>query len=180
MTSTSLTITIPFVLIMVCSAVSDLRSRRIPNAFTFAGTCVAIVLGALLGGPSAAVTSVLGAVLGLSVGTVFLALGAMGGGDGKLLMAAGAFLGPARMLDALVVIGVTGAVLALAVVVGRGQLRRSLTSAWCLSLHLTTLGRRGASRYIGAPDALTVPYGVAIAAGALLTWFLFPSGLSVR
>jgi hypothetical protein len=37
--------------------------------------------------------------------------------------------------------------------------------------HWATFGRRGANRSFASVGALTIPYGIAIAAGALLWWF---------
>jgi prepilin peptidase CpaA len=180
MTSTSLAISIPFVLIMVLAAASDLRTRRIPNALTVAGMAAAPVLWGLLDGPVVALASIVGGGLALVVGMTLFALGALGGGDAKLLVVTGAFLGPARLVSALLVIGITGGVLALAVAVGRGRLLGTLARVWHLSLHLTTLGRKGAPHRIESPGSLTIPYGVAIAVGSLMTWFVSSSELLAR
>jgi hypothetical protein len=37
--------------------------------------------------------------------------------------------------------------------------------------HWATMGRKGANRSFETVGALTIPYGIAIAAGALLWWF---------
>ena len=180
MTTNSLTISLPFVLIMVLAGVTDLRTRRIPNVLTVAGMVAAPVLWALLAGPVVALASVVGGAIALVVGMTLFALGALGGGDAKLLVVTGAFLGPARLVSALLVIGITGGVLALAVALRRGHLLRTLARAWHLSLHLTTLGRKGTPHDLESPGALTIPYGVAIAAGSLATWFALPSELLTR
>jgi prepilin peptidase CpaA len=180
MTSSSLVITIPFAVIMVLSAASDLYSRRIPNVLTVSGTLAAPVLWLLLGGPTMAWASIVGAGFGLLVGVPLFALGALGGGDAKLLVATGAFLGPARLVSALIVMGIAGGVLALFVAVGRGQLRPTLIGAWNLALRLATLGRRGTARSIESQGAITIPYGVVIAVGGLMSWFALTPGLIAR
>jgi prepilin peptidase CpaA len=180
MTSTSLAIGLPFAALMLLAAASDLRSRRIPNALTVAGIAAAPVLWAVVAGPSSAAASLVGAILAFVVGAGLFAAGVLGGGDAKLLTVAGAFLGPARLLPALLAIGVVGGILALVVAFWRGQLFGTLARAWQLSLHIGTLGRRGASYKVGAADALTVPYAVAIAAGSLATWFALSSEMLAR
>jgi hypothetical protein len=70
--------------------------------------------------------------------------------------------------------------MALAVALGRGQLLATLARSWHLTLSLVTLGRKGATRNIESPGALTIPYGVVIAAGGLVTWFVLSPGLIVR
>jgi prepilin peptidase CpaA len=180
MTSTSLTIGLPFAVLMSLAAASDMRTRRIPNTLTVAGISAAPVLWAIVVGPSMALASLIGAALAFVVGAALFAGGVLGGGDAKLLMVTGAFLGPTRLVPALLVIGIAGAILALAFSFWRGQLFWTLARAWRLALHIGTLGRRGTSYEIGSADAFTVPYGVAIAVGSLLTWFASSSELLAR
>ncbi len=71
---------------------TDVRTSRIPNALTFTGMAVGIVLQALHGD---FLSGILGIVATFLPGFVFWRLGrAWGAGDVKLLMAAGALLGP--------------------------------------------------------------------------------------
>jgi prepilin peptidase CpaA len=183
MPSTSLAIGAPFVLIMVLAAASDVLTRRIPNAVTVAGILAAPVLWGLAGGPAVALASLLGGGLALVLGMILFALGALGGGDAKLLVVTGAFLGPAGFIwvaASVLVIGITGGALALALALVEGSLLATLGRAWRLALHLTTLGRAGAPRDVESPGALNVPYGVAIAAGSVLTWLVFTSALPAQ
>ena len=180
MTSTSLAISTPFVVIMALAAASDLRTRRIPNWLTAAGMLAAPFLWGLFAGPAAALASFVGGLLALVVGMTLFALGALGGGDAKLLVVTGAFLGPARLVSALLVIGITGGLLALGVAASRGRLMSTLANAVSMSTYLATLGRKGAHQRVQSTGALTVPYGIAIAAGSLMTWFAFPSELLLR
>ncbi len=170
----------PFALIMVLAAFSDVRARRIPNALTMWGALAAVVLWGVIGGPSTALLSVAGGALALIVGIPVFALGAFGGGDVKLLVVTGAFLGPARLFVALLVIGIVGGLLALVVAIARRRLLSVLVSAWHLSVNLATLGRKGTSRDITSAGSITVPYGVAIAVGSLMTWYVYASALVAR
>ena len=180
MTSTSLAIGLPFAVLMLLAAASDLLTRRIPNVLTVAGIVAAPVLWGVVAGPSVALASLVGAALAFVVGAALFGAGVLGGGDAKLLMVAGAFLGPARLLPALLAIGISGGMLALAFAFWRGRLVSTLARVWNLTLHIGTRGRRGASYELGSADALTVPYAVAIAGGSLATWFAFSSELLAR
>ena len=111
--------------------------------------------------------------MALLVGAPLFGLGALGGGDVKLLVVTGAFLGPARLLVALLLIGILGGLLAVVVALVQGRLMSVLFSAWSLTMNLATLGRKGASRTITSTGALTIPYGVAIAVGSVLTWYAY-------
>jgi prepilin peptidase CpaA len=180
MTSTSLILSIPFAAIMLLAAASDLRTRRIPNVLTVVGALAAPLLWGLVEGPMAATAAIVGGGLALLVGMPLFALGGLGGGDAKLLVVMGAFLGPSRLVPALIATGISGALMALAVTIGRGQLRASLAGTWSVALSLVTLGRRGTARTIDSSGALTIPYGVVIAAGGLFTWFVLSPELIAR
>lgn len=157
----------------LAAALHDVRTRRIPNGIALAGVLAALALR-LAAGPDAALEGLLGALLGLAVGFALFALGVLGGGDGKFLMAVGAFLGHRQLLAGLVVIALVGGVLALFEAARRGVLGQALRRTGSTLLHLGTLGRLGwrpTVRPEAAAEAISVPYGVAIAAGALITWF---------
>jgi hypothetical protein len=53
----------------------------------------------------------------------------------------------------------------------RGVLLPVLYNCGEIMKHWATFGRRGANRSFATVGALTIPYGIAIAAGALLWWF---------
>lgn len=162
--------------VMLGAAVyTDLRERRIPNRITVPGFFVALVLGAVVEGgfPVLALT---GATLGFVIALPFLALGAIGGGDAKLLIAVGAFVGPGGLFSVVLYGAVAGGVLAIGSAVRRGVILPVLINSGKLFLSLATLGHKGERISLDSPGAHSVPYGVAIAAGALITWF-FPLSL---
>ena len=149
----------------------DIRSRRIPNLLTVAGAALALGVRAFLGG-APLIDGVLGLLLGFVVALPFFVLGALGGGDLKLFMAVGAFMGPTQLLGAGLVTALVGGLLAGVDAFRRGVLLPVLLNCWNIMRHWATLGRRGSSRSLATGGALSIPYGVAIAIGALLWWFL--------
>jgi len=152
------------------AAWTDLRHRRIPNRLTLVILVSGLVLRALEGlGPLA--EGLLGAGLGLAIAVVLFGLGAVGGGDGKLLIGVGAFLGYERFVGALLLIAVLGGVLGLAEAVRRGVILPAALNAAGMVRRWLTLGRRGEMRTLESPGAVTVPYGLAIAAGTIVWWF---------
>lgn len=110
--------TLPFVAALGLAALTDLRTRRIPNALTLPGTLVALVAIPLLGVHSP--LAVLGGA-GLAIlltGLAFvLSRGGFGMGDVKLSMLIGAVLGVAAVpafLSVACALGMVGALVALA------------------------------------------------------------------
>jgi prepilin peptidase CpaA len=154
------------------AVVTDLRERRIPNWLTGSGVLIGLTLAAIETGgfPTAALV---GVVTALAIAFPLFALGGVGAGDVKLLAAVGAFVGPGGLLPVIIYGGLAGGVLALGSAVRRGVLVPVLVSSLGLLLHLVTLGRRGERPTLATPGAHSVPYGVAIAVGAVAAWF-FP------
>lgn len=159
-----------FTALLLVAAWSDYRSRRIPNALTMSGLAAALVLRALAG-PEAAIDGVTGVLLALVLTLPLLMLGVMGGGDAKLLMAIGGFMGPRDFVWAGLVIAIVGGMMAVVDAGRRGMLLPVLYNCGDILRHWATFGRRGANRSFASVGAMTIPYGIAIAAGALLWWF---------
>jgi prepilin peptidase CpaA len=156
----------------------DVRERRIPNVLTVAGLAVALLLRAPLGLGSLWM-GLAGAGIALLLSLVLFLAGGMGGGDVKLLAAVGAFLGPDRLWPALLVMALTGGVMAAWVILRRGaapETAANLKTLWITFGRRTFTGWKGseseAALTLDTPGALTVPYGVAIAVGAVAAWFL--------
>lgn len=171
-----------FATVLAAAVYTDVRERKIPNALVLAGLVVGLALAALQSAgwwpavPAAAGSigaALTGAGLGLAAGVIFFALGALGAGDGKLLAVVGAFLGPMGLFVAVLYGGIAGGLLALAAAVRRGTILPVLLRTRDLALHLVTFGRRGERWTVDSSGAVSVPYGVAIALGALVAWF-FP------
>ncbi len=157
------------VLVLLVASWTDMRSRRIPNWLTVGGMIAALAVRGWMG-PGPMVSGVLGVTLAAVLALPFFAAGALGGGDAKLLMAVGAFMGPADLARASLVIAIVGGLVALVEAGRRGALLPTLASCGSLILRWVTLGRRGGERSVTG-ERLAVPYGVAIAAGSLLWWF---------
>jgi prepilin peptidase CpaA len=104
------------------------------------------------------------------VGILFFSAGAMGAGDGKLLGTVGALLGLDTFLWCLPLIGTFGGLLALAATVRKGTLIPTLLRFHELVFYFVSFGRIGDRRTLSTPGAVTVPYGVAVAAGAVTAW----------
>ena len=162
--------------LLLAAAWSDIRRRRIPNLLTVSGLLLALGLR-LAVGPAAAIEGVIGILLAFVVVLPFFVLGVMGGGDTKLLMMIGAFMGPRHFLWAAVLIAIIGGMMAVVDAGRRGALMPVLFNCGEIMKHWATFGRRGANRSLASVGAMTIPYGVAIAAGTLLWWFAGARGL---
>ncbi len=162
--------TAAFTGMVVASGWVDLKSRRIPNLLSVGGLALALTLRALLGWEPV-VDGLLGAALGFGLGLPLFLAGGLGGGDVKLLIAVGAFMGPGRFLGACLLIALLGGAFALVQAFRRKTLRRVLLNVSYMLTHWLAPDRRSLSPTLTAPVAMSIPYGVPIAVGALIWWF---------
>jgi prepilin peptidase CpaA len=158
------------ILLLLVAVYTDLKERRIPNKLTVSGLVVGLAFAAAMAG-GVPTSGLLGAGLALVLSFPVVALGALGAGDAKLLTAVGSFMGPSGVISVLLYGALAGGVLALAFAFRRGTLWAVLKNSFRLFLHTISLGRYGERLGLDTPGAQTVPYGVAIAAGALAAWF---------
>lgn len=159
-------------LMLTAAVYSDLRERRIPNRVTVPGLLVGLVLASLLEG-GVPVSAFVGAGVALLVTFPLVVLGGIGAGDAKLLTAVGAFVGPGGLLSVLIYGGLAGGALAIANAARRGTILGVLLNTKNLLLYWVSLGRLGERISVSSEGSHTIPYALAIAAGALAAWF-FP------
>lgn len=150
--------------LVAAAGVHDLLSRRIPNLLLLLALAVALPLQAGLGG-----TAVLDALAGLALGLLLFLplylLRGMAAGDVKLLATVGAFAGPAATFQIAVLAWCVGGLMALAIIIGRGQLRAALANLRDLlrPLLLRLAGLPAPPPALVRPSVGGMPYGLAIA-----------------
>jgi prepilin peptidase CpaA len=152
--------------LLIAAAAQDLRTMRIANGLSLAivGLFAIFATAGLASGrlPASSVGMAAAcAALVFAVGAAAFAMGALGGGDVKLLAAVSLFAGSARLLDFLAITALVGGVLGIAVVSGAPIGQPAGTEGTTLRARL-----RGG-----------LPYGPAIAAGGL--WVAASVGLSL-
>jgi prepilin peptidase CpaA len=128
--------------ILILACITDLRTRRIPNALTFSAVVAALLFHLLTGGLSAAGWSVAGCLLGALLFFPMFALRGMGAGDVKLLAAVGAWLGPSQVAMAALATSVAGGAIAIVVALARGYLNAAARNLWVLLMHWRIMGVR--------------------------------------
>lgn len=152
------------------AAVTDTRTRRIPNILTFpafvGGLCWAIAVGGFAG----LADSLAGALLAMTPFVLLFVFAGGGAGDAKLMAAIGAWVGVIGGLFAVATVMVAGGVLSVLWIVFRGSFRDVWTNfIWILDSLRSAVTRRGESRegYIlpSVESLHTMPYGLAILLG---------------
>jgi prepilin peptidase CpaA len=156
------------VLLAMLAGWTDLRSRRIPNWLTVPGLAVGIAANTILGGWSGLKTSLLGAAVGLGLLLPFVVLRSLGAGDWKLAGALGAFTGPRMLVDLLLASVFVAGLMAVALVIYKGRMLQTLRNIGHILVSLVTFRLPGSRVSLDNPDALKVPYGVALALTVML------------
>jgi prepilin peptidase CpaA len=148
--------------IVLTAAASDIQWRRIPNWLTFGAWLLACVSNIYLHGLAAGLgVWALGWLTGLLLFLPFYMLRGMAAGDVKLMAAVGAWLGSGMALRIALATFVLGGLWGIAVAIRSGR-------GGQLFHNVATLGRTG----IRVPSVGSLPYGVAIAAGTVVTLFM--------
>ena len=151
---------------VVTAAVSDLRWRRIPRWLTLSGLVCGLVYHAVFGG---IVTAVVATFLGFAAGLALFQLGAIGGGDVKLIAALGAMLGLSHWVVAMEVSVFASALIALIQAAARGVLRQTIAGVGDLVRWLITSGaKKHPLIHVGNTAKLRAPFGAAAALGTII------------
>jgi len=146
----------------------DLRTRRIPNWLTVPGLGLGIVLNSILGGWAGAKDSLLGASLGLGILLPFVLIRSLGAGDWKLVGALGAFLGPDHLIVVLMATIMVAGVMALILVIWKHRIRQTARNIARMFRAFFTFHLPGPELSLDDPEALKIPFGVAVAIAVLL------------
>jgi prepilin peptidase CpaA len=130
------------IVVAFAACVTDLRTRRIPNALTFGAAAAALLFHATAPTGAGVVSAATGWLIGAAVMFLPFALRGLGGGDVKLLAALGAWLGPENALWLALYTGMAGGVLAIVVALYCGYTRKALSNVWFLLQHWCVAGLR--------------------------------------
>lgn len=147
---------------------TDWRSRRIPNWLTVTGLLLGIAANTWAAGWQGCKASLLGAALGLGLLLPFFLLRGLGGGDWKLVGALGAFLGPTRLIGVLIITVLVNAAMALVLIIWKKRLLQTLRNLGRIIGALFSLHLPGSDLSIENPQAVKVPFGVAVSVSVLL------------
>ena len=150
----------------------DARYRRIPNAFVLATLVAGLSMNAALGGWQGLLASAGGCLAAFCLMLLLHVFGAMGAGDVKLFGAIGSVIGSSLVMPTFLVVLLTGGVLAVVTMIRGGFVRETLWRV--LQIFVGLLPGWELPRFsVPAERAKTIPYGVAITFGSLISLAIF-------
>ena len=156
----------------VLIAYHDMRYRRIPNAFVLTTVISGVAINAIFAGWPGVITSVKGCGLAFVLMFMLHIFGAMGAGDVKLFAAIGSVVGASLVLPTFLVVILTGGVLAVFSMIRAGAVRTTMQRV--LQIFAGLMPGWEMPRFaVPADRRYTIPYGVAIMVGSLISLTLF-------
>src|SRR5215210_2484987 len=152
----------------------DVRYRRIPNPFVLSALVGGLVINTVARGGDGLLSGLGGCALAFALMLGLHLFGAMGAGDVKLFAAVGALFGTQLVLSLFLVVLVTGGALALLMALRSGSVRTTMLGV--LRIFAGLLPGRSIPKFSVPEDrTLTVPYGVAIMVGGVITLAFLPA-----
>jgi prepilin peptidase CpaA len=150
----------------------DVRYRRIPNVFVLATLVCGLSLNSLSAGLSGLFESLGGLAFAFGLMFVMHIFGAMGAGDVKLFAAIGSVVSLNYVVPTFIIVLLTGGVLAFISILSAGTFLTTMHRV--LQIFVGMLPGWEMPRFAIPPDRRhTIPYGVAITLGSLISLFAF-------
>lgn len=164
---------------VLAAAVGDLHRRRISNRLILCGLAVAFLWHLFYPYDLGWLRGLAGLAAGIGILLPFFLVRGMAAGDVKLMGLVGAFVGPWGVVWVTLLTFLLGGIWVVAWLTAKRAWPQVMANLWVMwqTLGLTrapALARAGEDG--GLPSVGAIPYGVAIAAGALLLVALFKQG----
>lgn len=170
----SITIVSTILLVPLAAVVAyyDVRYRRIPNAFVLAAFIGGVAMNSIVGGVQGVLTSLGGCALAFGLMFMLHIFGAMGAGDVKLFAAIGAITGVQLVIPTFLVVVLTGGLLATVSILRSGMLVTTIHRV--LQIFVGMLPGWQMPKFAVPTDRRhTIPYGVAITLGSIISIAIF-------
>ncbi|MDB5329013.1 MAG: peptidase prepilin type [Phycisphaerales bacterium] len=179
MNKTALLHLLPLFVMLAIAAATDLHSRKIRNWLTFSLVLTGLAQSFTAVHTVGPAASFLGFGAGFGLTFLLFAMGALGGGDVKLLAGVGAWVGPMPVLAVFCLAAVAGMIIVLAQAVWQGRLRQLLHNSALVAVniaHVNEVGMAHATatgkscRSVDRPLPYAVPVFLGVAALVATSW----------
>lgn len=150
----------------------DVRYRRIPNKLVLMTLLIGFTVNTIFGGFKGLLASLSGFALAFGLMFLLHLFGTMGAGDVKLFAAVGAVIGVSLVLPTLLVVTMTGGVIAIGKMIYARRVGTTILGV--VQFFYGLLPGQTVPRFDVPKDrSYTLPYAVPICIGSLISFFLF-------
>ena len=161
-----------FWVIVVCGY-TDFKYRKIYNIVLFPALLLALLYQLKLFGLSGFYDWGQGLLLGLAFLLIPYLLGGMGAGDVKLLGVIGAIKGPVFVFYCFIGAAIIGGLMSVGLLLYRKKLSQVIGNIGFVLFNVATSGISNTKTALSsADDSTSLPYGLAIAGGAMLAYLV--------
>lgn len=157
--------------IVTVAAVTDILKGKVYNWLTFPAIVIGLGINVFQNSWHGFFNGLSGFILGFLAFFIFYLMGGIGGGDVKLMGAVGAFGGLQFTLSAIYYVAICGAFLALLYMGWYGTFFSTFGKLGRVCLSFFVPGMKASAELVTSTTR-KLPYGVAIAAGTILTIFI--------
>jgi prepilin peptidase CpaA len=163
----------PLLGMLFLAAVIDWRSRRIPNWLTAILALSGIATSFFPGHVASPLQAILGMLVGFVIPFVLFAMGALGGGDVKLLAGVGIWLGPLGVIKVILIESVVGMMIVLIQAWKQKRLSALARNTTVLAVNLINIDAIGADAVKETGEACRsierpLPYAVPVLLATLI------------
>ena len=179
-------------MLITASGFCDLKERKIPNKVTFTGILIGILFNSVTGGWNGLMQVILGLFAGLAIFFLPFMMGGMGAGDVKLMGAIGALMGWKFTLMTALYSAIVGGIMVLTHLLYTGKLRETFKKMLYALINMLLLFaiRLGYNETVYKAHEkfskngqdykkIYIPYGVAIAGGAVMVLIAYNQGINI-
>lgn len=156
----------------VLIAYHDVRYRRIPNPFVLATLAAGVTMNVIIGGMSGLYSSLAGCGLAFMLMFLLHIFGAMGAGDVKLFAAIGAVIGAKLVIPTFLVVVLVGGLLAVVSILRAGTVVTTMHRVLQIFVGMLP-GWQMPKFAVPSNRQYTIPYGVAITLGSIISTAIF-------
>lgn len=180
------------IMLITTSGFFDLKERKIPNKITFTGILMGVLFNMITGGWAGLLNGILGLFAGLTIFFLPFAMGGMGAGDVKLMGAIGALMGWQFSVMTAIYSAFVGGAMVLLYLLYAGKLRETIKKMLYqlinFLLQFASLIGYNETIYKAQENfsknghdykKIYIPYGVAIAGGAVLVLIAYQKGFYI-
>lgn len=169
-----MTMDVILILVVLISVYTDLRFQKIYNAILFPAALIALLFHLINNGFTGLLFSLKGLGLGLALFLLPFIMGGLGAGDVKLLALVGSVKGPDFVFNSFLITALLGGLIAAVLLFLKGRLFKTIKQI-CLGLKIFVISRFTVWNFAAlesSQDTLALPYGVAIALGTILSYWV--------
>lgn len=160
--------------VLLISVYTDLRFQKIYNGVLFPAALLSLAIHLVNNGLAGLIYSFKGLILGLGLFFIPFILGGLGAGDVKLLALVGVIKGAGFVFTSFLLTAFIGGIIAAVLLLVKGRLFKAIYEIF-ISMRVLLFSRFTVWNFASLETgeySLVFPYGVAIALGTILTYWV--------